>query len=116
MTSERETALRHLQEGELVLRLLADRFRRSKSRLDEAFQNVERLKEGMERDGIDTTGHESSPEPPLQIMSDVGFGVIPTDSPTPSHLSLSSIEGERDANEGGANWEDNAVGEESEKS
>lgn len=99
MISEREAALRHLQEGELVLRLLADRFQRSKSRLDESFENVRRVKESMEREGIETAGPRRSPTPPGAIMSDVGFAMAPADSPARS-VSSGSFNGDSIADTG----------------
>lgn len=93
ITSERETALRHLQEGELVLRLLADHFQRAKSRLEEAFHDVEKLKEDMEREGIDTMGSRMSPEPPIIISN------IETGQGSPAH-SVNSRDSSHDADIG----------------
>lgn len=73
-----------------MLRLLADRFERTKSRLDGAFQNVEKLKKEMERDGIQTLGSRTSPEPPA-VISDMGLGLgysaHSAGSSSPSHDS-----------------------------
>lgn len=62
MASERETALRQLQEGELVLCLLGDRFQASRSRYDDAYDSVSKLKETLQREGVDTLGTRMSPE------------------------------------------------------
>lgn len=71
--SERETALKHLQEGELVLRLLVTRFDQAKARLEEVNVDVQRLKENLGIQGVDTSlvdsSSRTSPEPPHPLST-----------------------------------------------
>lgn len=96
MASERETALRQLQEGELVLRLLGDRFQDSKNRYDDAYDSVSKLKETLQREGVDTLGTRISPEPSADFTGNIGsrneeLSFMPS-SPTQSAGSRASSE------------------------